>query len=126
VKPKVLQVGAFCRVVLAEDARGTRPAEKGFFGDRHVDANQIKKMHGRLRRVAQNGYPNNPEAYKLLDGDIHYIKCHGWRAYCMERSTTQGRELVVCLVVQKRHSGSLGDELKSTTRRIFDEHCENS
>lgn len=124
--PKVLEEGRRLRVVLGEESSGRCPAAKTFFQNRKVDAIPVKKLHARLRLISRRGYPaTNPHAYKLFDGDIHYIKVHGWRAYCLERKASDGvTELVVCLVVEKRRNSSLSDGLKTKARHIFTQHCE--
>lgn len=119
---RVLETGSFCTVVLATDQKGREPAAKNFFDAPKVESKDKKKMRGRLRRIAQAGFPSNPDAYRRLDKNIHYVKTWRFRAYCLLRE--ERRELVVCLVCEKKHSGSLPDELKEKAREIFEEHCQ--
>jgi hypothetical protein len=80
-------------------------------------------MVARLRAISRQGYLRNKENYEKF-GDLHYVKCHGFRAYCFEYRRNDKRVLVVCSVVAKKTNTRLDDSVRVTAERIFESHRE--
>lgn len=119
---KPIEEGPFCRVLLGTDDRGTMPCLKEFFEAKSVGDQDKRKMHGRLRLIARSGFPNNREAYKRF-GDLHYVKIHGFRAYCFDRDLNGVKEVIVCSIEPKKSDDALSDEIEKRARRVFAAHC---
>jgi hypothetical protein len=118
-----IESGEFCDVYLAVDHRGDMPCVKEFFNSRTVGDQDVKKMVARIRLISRSGFPANEEAYKRF-GDLHYVKTHGFRAYCFGRLVKATMQLVVCVVESKKSDDSLNDDVATRARRRFQEHCE--
>lgn len=99
------------------------PVQEDFFKARAVGPEDKKKMHAALRNFTRTGPTSNSERYESIDG-FHYIKIHGFRAYCLERTRAGVREVIVCHIESKKRDKSLPDHLKDKAHRRFEAHCE--
>jgi len=109
--------------VLAVDERGRIPVQRDFFKAKAVGPDDKKKMHAALKNFSRIGPTSNTERYEYFEG-LHYIKIHGFRAYCHERLRAGVREVVVCHIESKKQDKSLPDHLKDKAQRRFESHCE--
>lgn len=119
----VIEEGAYCRVLLGVDYRKQIPAQSDFFASRGVGQEDKKKMHATLRQYSRSGPSPNPEKYERF-ADLHYLKIHGFRAFCFERRRLGGRELIVCHICPKKTNRALSDDYENRARRTFHQHCE--
>jgi hypothetical protein len=114
--------GEYCNMVLAVDDRGRMPVQEDFFKGKAVGPDDRKKMHSALRNFSRTGPTSNTARYKSIDG-VHYLKIHGFRAYCIERNRRGTREVVVCHIESKKEDKALPDNLTDKAWRLFQSHC---
>jgi hypothetical protein len=119
----ILESGEYCRIVFAVEARGRIPARDDFFKASSVGPEDKKKVHAALRNFSVTGPTSNTERYKRL-GDIHYLKVHAFRIFCIERVCQGVRELVVCHIEPKKHDKALPDAITDKAWHRFEQHCE--